>query len=91
MEETPGTASTDHGCQAGTLSRSPLHSFQLMDGAGRISSFLLYRNRNGDPTHHIVQLKILFRAQRMTVMAGDAGGRDGAICIDGLEILLLAA
>ena len=56
MEETSGTVSIDHDrdVKPELLSCSPLHSFQLMDGAWRISSLLLQRNRNGDPTHHIV-------------------------------------
>ena len=51
----------------------------------------LDRYRDCDAAHHVIDLEIPFRAQRMAVMAIDAGGGDGAVRIDGLEILFASA
>ena len=52
---------------------------------------LLKWDGDRDAAHDLIQLKIAFRAERMAVMAGDAGGRHGMVRIDGLEILFFTA
>jgi hypothetical protein len=44
-----------------------------MFGKGQLlaAPSLFQRNGDGDPAHHIVELKVPFRAEQMTVVAAD--------------------
>ncbi len=48
------------------------------------------RNFNHEPTHYLVQPKIFLRTSRMRVVATNASLANGAVCINGLEVGLLA-
>src|SRR4029078_12559592 len=48
---------------------------------------LFQRNSDGDPTHHIVELKVSFRTEPMAVVTIDTGLWEGEVGKDGLKVL----
>ena len=51
----------------------------------------LYRDRDRNATHDIVQLEVSLRTAGMAIVAFDTGIRYGAVGIDGLEVVFLPA
>src|SRR5262245_29678698 len=57
----------------------------------RFSLFLIKGNRNRDSAHHVFELEIPFRTERVGVVAGYTSGGHGSVRVDRLIVAFLSA